>query len=115
MTQAFMVHGWVYYPSKNLTLTNKGKKLYLHLLDVQDEILVFPAIPDRKITKSYFLVNNLPVKIYLDKATYKLNLPKELSDKLDAVLVVEFDKNLDGVGSLKTSFQNIDKCKSKNP
>jgi len=105
--------GGIYYPSKNLASTYKGKKLYLHLFDVQDEILVLPAIQDRKITKAYFLVNNLPVKIDIVGSTYKFILPKELPDTLDAVLVVEFSKELDGISPLKTSFQNIDKGNPK--
>ena len=89
--------GGVYYPSKNLTSTYKNKKLFLHLLDIKDEKLVLPAIKERKIIKVYFLTNENSVEFKIVGDTYEFRLPKELPDKFDTVLVIEFNNVLDGI------------------
>ena len=106
-TSIYGTRGGVYYPSKNLTSTFKNEILFLHLLDIKDEKLVLPAIKERKIIKAYFLTNGNRVEFKTVGDNYEFKIPKELPDKLDTVLVIEFDKILDGITPVKTVFQSI--------
>ncbi|GAB1451009.1 alpha-L-fucosidase [Draconibacterium sp.] len=109
----YRTRGGVYYPSVNFTSTYKGSKLFLHLLNIQEEKLILPAIDSRKITKAYFLANNQPVEAKQVADIYEFSLPKELPDELNTVLVVELDKTLNGIGPIKTLFNNIEKGNPK--
>jgi alpha-L-fucosidase len=102
-------HGGVYYPSQNLTSTFRGNTLYLHLLNINGEKLILPAIKGRKIKKAYFLANGQQVIIKQIGGNYEISLPASLPDALDAVIAVQYDKSLDKVKIIKTSFQQIEK------
>jgi len=104
--------GGVYYPSKNLTSTFKGTKLFLHLLDINDEKLVLPSIEGRKIIKAWFLSNNISVEVKQVGDYFEFKLPKELPDAIDSVIVVEFDKPLDEISPIMTSTHKIKKINS---
>ncbi len=105
--------GGVYYPSKKLTATFNGNKLFLHLLAIDTSILSLPAINNRTVLKSYFLKNgkNVDVKTVANK--YEIELPAMLPDAINTVLVLEFDKTLDGVPTIKTGFTGIEKGNPK--
>lgn len=101
--------GGVYYPSRNLTSTFRGNTLYLHLLDIKGTQLTLPAIKGRKIKNAYFLANGKKVNIIQTGDNYEINLPSPLPDELDAVIAVQFNKPLDKVGIIKTSYQQLEK------
>jgi alpha-L-fucosidase len=103
-TSIYGTRGGFYYPTKKLTSTYKNKNLFLHLLDIKDEKLVLPAIKERKIIKAFFLTNGNSVEFKNVLDTYEFKLPKELPDKFDTVLVIEFDKILDGITPIKTAL-----------
>lgn len=96
-TSIYETRGGIYLPTKNLTSTYRGAKLFLHLLDIKGEKLVLQAIKSRTIIKAYFLINGDAVECKKVGGSYEFKLPKELPDQLDTVLVVEFDKILDGI------------------
>ena len=103
-TSIYGTRGGFYYPTKKLTSTYKNKNLFLHLLDIKDEKLILPAIKERKIIKAFFLTNGNSVEFKNVVDTYEFKLPKELPDKFDTVLVIEFDKILDGITPIKTAL-----------
>jgi alpha-L-fucosidase len=101
--------GGVYYPNQKFTSTFNANKLYLHLLDIKGNTLNLQSINDRKIKKAYFLANNQKVEVKIVGSNYEISLPKTLPDALDAVIVLEFDKSLANLKTIKTSFENIEK------
>ncbi|MBL7969811.1 MAG: alpha-L-fucosidase [Prolixibacteraceae bacterium] len=101
--------GGVYYPSKKLTSTFQDNKLYLHLLDIKGSKLILQTIKGKQIKKAYFLANNQKVEVKTIADNYEIALPPVLPDALDAVIVLEFNKSLADVKTIKTSFENIDK------
>lgn len=72
--------------------TQKGNKLYVHILDWQDTGLFLP-IADRKIKKARLYKDGSPVKFTQDKQGIVLNLPEVPSD-IDYVVELEFAHNL---------------------
>ena len=100
--------GGVYYPNKNFTSTFNANKLYLHLLDIKGNTLTLPVVKGCKIMNAYFLANKQKVEVKIVGSNYEITLPNTLPDTLDAVIVLEFDKTLADIKTIKTSFENID-------
>jgi hypothetical protein len=55
------------------------------------------------------LANGQQVIIKQIGGNYEISLPASLPDALDAVIAVQYDKSLDKVKIIKTSFQQIEK------
>lgn len=72
--------------------TQKGNKLYVHILDWQDTGLFLP-IADRKIKKARLYKDGSPVKFTRDNQGIILSLPEVPSD-IDYVVELEFAENL---------------------
>jgi alpha-L-fucosidase len=71
--------------------TQKDDKVYVHLLDWEDESLALPALPG-KVTAARMLVGGAPVAFREDAGGVVLRVPKVGRDPLDTVVVVEMPR-----------------------
>jgi alpha-L-fucosidase len=68
--------------------TQKGKKIYFHILDWQDTLLPLPKMPGI-IRSAKFLKTGRKVDIIDTSAGLVFNLPKESLDPIDTIIVLE--------------------------
>jgi alpha-L-fucosidase len=68
--------------------TRKDDKVYVHLLDWEDEALALPALGG-KVTAARMLVGGAPVAFREDAGGVVLRVPKAGRDELDTVVVVD--------------------------
>ena len=68
--------------------TQKDNKLYVHILDLQDDALFLP-ITDKKVKKAVRFVDNQVVKFSQDKDGVLLHLGEVPTD-IDYVVTLEF-------------------------
>ena len=68
--------------------TQKGKKIYFHILDWQDTLLPLPKMPGI-IRSAKFLKTGRKVDIIDTSAGLVFNLPKEALDPIDTIIVLE--------------------------
>ncbi|MGJ7032431.1 alpha-L-fucosidase [Niabella hirudinis] len=88
--------GGPYQPNKVFATTRKGKKIYLHLFQKPGEQLKLAAIPGYKIKKARFL-GGPRVHFQQDEGGIALQLPEQLPDENDSVIVLELNKNTEGI------------------
>lgn len=67
--------------------TQKENKIFVHILDWQEKILVLPTL-QQKIKKAYLFKDNGPVTFKQDDSGAFLTLP-EMNDEVDLVVVLE--------------------------
>ncbi|MGE0770122.1 MAG: alpha-L-fucosidase [Cyclobacteriaceae bacterium] len=68
--------------------TQKGKTVFLHLLDWQDEVLVIPAWGG-KVAKVTYFGTSTPVKYVQNEFGITLQLPKEKRNEIDTIIQIE--------------------------
>lgn len=68
--------------------TQKGDKIYLHILDWEDESLVIPRVPGR-IVSARFLKNGRKVRFTQNEYGFILAIPKEARDEYDTVVELQ--------------------------
>jgi alpha-L-fucosidase len=68
--------------------TQKDNKVYVHLLDWEDEALALPPLPG-KVAAARMLVGGAPVTFREDAGGVVLRVPKTGRDELDTVVIVE--------------------------
>lgn len=101
------VHGPAIYATKGgpfpvndlFATTRKGNKLYLHILNRKEDVLHLPDF-GATVTKAYFMEGGAAVK-FTKEDGYKIVLPAELPDKNVSVIVLELDKNAEGLPIVK--------------
>ena len=69
--------------------TQKGDKLYVHILNLQDKALFLP-LADRKVKKARYFVDGTPVKFQKNNEGYTLLLNAVPTD-VDTVIELELD------------------------
>ena len=69
--------------------TQKGNKLYVHILDLQDKALFLPIV-DKKVKKARYFVDGTPVKFQKNNEGYTLLLNVVPTD-IDTVIELELD------------------------
>ncbi len=69
--------------------TQKGNKLYVHILDLQDKALFLP-LADKKVKKASYFVDGTPVKFQKNQAGYTLLL-NEVPTDIDTVIELELN------------------------
>ena len=69
--------------------TQKGDKLYVHILNLQDKALFLP-LADRKVKKASYFVGGKPVKFQKNREGYTLLLDEVPTD-IDTVIEMELD------------------------
>jgi alpha-L-fucosidase len=67
--------------------TMKGKKLYLHVLDFDKDVLQIDSFDD-KIASAVFYEDKSPVKYHLDRNGLRLELPAEKRTDLDTIIEI---------------------------
>jgi alpha-L-fucosidase len=67
--------------------TRKGDKVYVHLLDWEDPVLILPGL-SQKVKRAYRLTDNAPISVTSAPDGVALKLGRE-RDPLDTVIVLE--------------------------
>ncbi len=67
--------------------TRKGKTVYVHVLDLRDEVLFLPALTD-KISSVTLFDDKSALKYSQDKNGTEINLPFNKRDDIDTIIVV---------------------------
>ena len=89
--------GGPYPPGETFATTRKGNKIYLHVLEKKADILTLPLLPGAHIKKASFM-RGAAVSFTEDAATgYNIVLPAALPDSNCSVIVLELDKNAEGI------------------
>lgn len=78
-------------PKKWGTTTQKGEKVYVHILDLEDENLLIPNFPG-KIKSIKFFDGGDKVNYKVSDYGTLLNIPKEKHNDINTILVVEVTK-----------------------
>ena len=71
--------------------TQKGTRIYVHILDWNDEVLALPKIP--VIYKASLFANGTPVEFQQVNGATLLRLPSKSIDPIDTVVVLSTDAN----------------------
>jgi alpha-L-fucosidase len=71
--------------------TQKGTRIYVHVLDWNDEVLALPKIP--VIYKASLFANGTPVEFQQVNGATLLHLPSKSIDPIDTVVVLSTDAN----------------------
>jgi len=71
--------------------TQKGARIYVHILDWNDEVLALPKIP--VIYKASLFANGTPVEFQQVNGATLLRLPSKSIDPIDTVVVLSTDAN----------------------
>ena len=69
-------------------MTQKGNKVYVHILNWQDETLTFPKL-GKKVMSAKLFVDKTPVKFLENDFGLSLQIPKAKMDELDTVVELE--------------------------
>lgn len=69
-------------------MTQKGNKIYVHILDWQDETLTFPKLGKKVVTAKVF-PDKTPVKFTENEFGFSLMIPKGKMDGVDTVIELE--------------------------
>ena len=69
-------------------MTQKGNKIYVHVLNWQDETLTFPKLGKKVVTAKVFL-DKTPVKFTENEFGFSLMIPKGKMDGVDTVIELE--------------------------
>lgn len=69
-------------------MTQKGNKLYVHILNWQDETLTMPKL-GKKIVSAKLFVDKSPVKFQENDFGLSLSIPKPKMDEIDTVVELE--------------------------
>lgn len=72
--------------------TKKGNKVYVHLLDLQDDSLLLPRLPQR-VKSASFLKDGSAAKFSESEFGLLLKIPPQVIDQYDTVVVLELAEN----------------------
>jgi alpha-L-fucosidase len=68
--------------------TTKGNKIYLHILNWQDEVLTVPLL-GRKVVAARLYINKTPLKFQEGPFGLSVQVPKAMMDEIDTVVELE--------------------------
>ena len=68
-------------------MTEKGNRLYVHILDWPDEVLSMPAIP--KVRSAKMMANGSAVDIQQVNGATLLRVPQGQRDPVDTIVIIE--------------------------
>lgn len=92
----YATKGGPFLPDSVFAATRKGNKIYIHLFQKPSGLLKLPEVPGLRVKKAYFLQGN-KLSFRLEQEQLIFQLPEELPDENDSVLVLEMDKNTETV------------------
>ncbi|MEI9958893.1 MAG: alpha-L-fucosidase [Ferruginibacter sp.] len=84
---------WV--PAANYTTTRKGNKIYVHVLEVKDNKLVLPALPNKKIIKAYMLKG--ATVSFTQDGNITLDFKGVSDTTVNATIVLEINGNAENI------------------
>jgi alpha-L-fucosidase len=96
----YSTKGGPYVPTETYGATRKGNKIYIHVFERKGDELVLPAIPNIKILKSHFLAGPA-VEFSQNEKGISIKLPAFLPNENCSVIVLELDKNAEGIAVIK--------------
>lgn len=88
--------GGIYMPGKEMVSTRKGNRIYLHLFSQPKGSLVLPAVPGCEVKSVHFLKGK-NIQFQQKDQLIRLALPSVLPDENDAVVVLQMDRNVEGM------------------
>lgn len=88
--------GGPFWPNQSYASTRKGNRIYLHVFENKTGSITLPYLEGCHLTKAYFL-NGASINFQQQnsKSGYSILLPDTLPDANSAVIVLEFDKNIE--------------------
>ena len=89
--------GGPYPPGEAFAATRKGNKIYLHILEKKAEFLTLPVLPGVHIKKASFMHGDAVAFTEDGTTGYRFVLPDTLPDTNCSVIVLELDKNAEGI------------------
>jgi alpha-L-fucosidase len=69
-------------------MTQKGNKMYVHILNWQDEVLTLPKL-GKKVVSAKMFIDKTPVKFLENDFGLSLKVPKEKMNEIDTVIELE--------------------------
>lgn len=92
--------GGPYEPNSNYATTRKGNKIFLHVLNTDTAVIGLKNIPGRKIVKAYTM-NGEAVTVENKNETFDVLLPANRLSKLQYIIVLETDGEMESVPVIK--------------
>lgn len=89
--------GGPYKPNQIFAATRKGNKLYIHVFERKSTDLILPALKGAKVNKVYLLKGGKIVHRQDATGTITLQLPEQLPDANNSVIVLELDTNAESL------------------
>jgi alpha-L-fucosidase len=96
--------GGPYTPSTVYAATRKGNKIYLHIFEKKDTVLILPALTGAKITKAFLLNSNREVKFSTVNTGIHIDLPAVMPDSNCTVIVLQLDRNAEELAVIQPSI-----------
>ena len=100
--------GGPFRPTRQMASTYKDNKIYVHVLDWVNNDVGFPAI-DAKIISSKLLTGCGLVNVKQVDGELSISVPTKYHNELDTVIVLEIDKPVEQVKSVKASSLALNK------
>ena len=69
-------------------MTQKGNKIYIHILSWHDETLTLPKL-GKKVVSAKLFIDKTPVKFLENDFGLSLKMPKDKMDEVDTVIELE--------------------------
>ncbi|PSL46296.1 alpha-L-fucosidase [Chitinophaga niastensis] len=89
--------GGPFKPNEVYAATRKGNKLYIHVFERKSASITLPVLPNTKIKKAFWL-NGGKINYNRNAAgNITLQLPDQLPDSNDSVIVLELDINAENI------------------
>ena len=92
----YATKGGPYKPNKDWAATRKNNKVFIHVFKKIGNSMQLPPIPNIEIKKAYFL-NGSALTYKQDANGLLIDLPADLSDENDTVIVLELNKDAEGI------------------
>ncbi|WP_348620769.1 alpha-L-fucosidase [Pedobacter lusitanus] len=92
----YKTKGGPFKPNEIYAATRKGNKLYIHVFDKKSNELILPALHAVLVRKA-FLLNGGAINYQQAAGVITLQLPAQLPDQNDSVIVLELNTNAESI------------------
>ncbi|MBB6501170.1 alpha-L-fucosidase [Pedobacter cryoconitis] len=92
----YRTKGGPFQPNEIYATTRRGNKLYVHVFERKSDQLVLPAMPEIRVKKA-FLLRGANIDYKQSKGVITLQLPRQLPDQNDSVIVLELNTNAENI------------------
>ena len=83
--------GGPFKPTEGMVSTHKDKRVFIHLFTLPEGQLILPALNKTKILSAQ-LMNGKELKLRQTKEEVRINLPEEVVDTINTVIILELNK-----------------------